>query len=194
MPQKAAGNDKLAAANAAACRRSPKLACAPVSPCPLCSTRRTSLGITRALTTGRSSPSKRRTTPQACWRRAPSPRSSQSTAVRPYDQALHGTVHGARASGQPCVFRCRHEHHTVMTGGLASYVLPGPQAPSLLFLPGHVSSACLHPCREVPARGVASSDQGSQGARRGLRAQPGGGLHDGEGGVRACLRHVLPLS
>lgn len=33
--------------------------------------------------------------------------------------------------------------------------------------------------REVPARGVARCDAGAEGARRGLRAQPRGGLHDG---------------
>jgi len=49
--------------------------------------------------------------------------------------------------------------------------------------------ACTHtppapppsrPCREVPARGVAGGDAHAEGARHRLRAEPGGGLDDGE--------------
>ena len=46
-----------------------------------CSTARRSRGTWMASITGRWSPSRRRTTPRACWRRVPLPHSSQSTEV-----------------------------------------------------------------------------------------------------------------
>lgn len=88
----------------------------PISLCHECSTRKTSRGTTMASTTGRLSPSRRRTTPRACWRRAPLPRSSPSTGVRLFALALPSAAGVCVQSQRGCCFK----HRRVKRGDFAA--------------------------------------------------------------------------